>query len=210
MAWLAGRAHAWGRGSSSGSRIQSPEGTSGGSRREAAARRAGRAALLGEPGRHPAPRLSEPRALSPGKDEASPRKPGQVSRGQPCPFRWAYPHLGMAGAQASPGLQPFIHPIRPIHGKIVSVLGAKRLGWGCGPQPAQPPSSGWEPPVSPAPVLNCGDEERERRGARRSPAASSFTLKNKTNPNLDPQHPGPCLHPPRCSPRECCLCNCHD
>lgn len=59
-----------------------PEETRGGSQRPEAAR-------LGEPGRRSPPRPSQPSALTPGKDEASPEKAGQVSRGQPCPFRWA-------------------------------------------------------------------------------------------------------------------------
>lgn len=112
---------------------------------------------------------SEPSALSPGKEEASPEKPGQGPRGQPCPFRRAYRHPsapGRTGPQA--GCEPSaaaMGPIHPIHGKILSVPEAKGQSWGCGPQPAQPPSAGWEPPVPPAPILNCRDGGRERWGA---------------------------------------------
>lgn len=94
------------------------EETSRGSRRKAAARRAGSAARLGEPGRRPTPRPSQPSALTPGKNEASPEKPGQVSRGQPCPFPMGLPTPQRTRDDrtelrwtASPGLQPLLPSI---------------------------------------------------------------------------------------------------
>ena len=219
-----GGAHAWGRRNSSASRSRRPRIGDRDPGRGHAEAPGGKLQPVGQ--RAQLPSGSRGGAPLHARPSQAPSPPGgkRLPQGNhpKCPGAGLARPDGPIASPARPqgrdpgrGREPGAAASGPIHGKFPSVLEDDGQSWGCGWQPAQPPSCGGDggTPLYLQPRFSTAETEGGRGGepsAARSPAASSFTLKNKTNPNLDPQHPGPCLHPPRCSPRECCFSNCPD